>query len=275
MLFTEYIKDMKVLIINLEQSIERLAQQERQFKQLGLSFERLPAVSIDDFNDTEYHRLAFSGQRPLKKAELACFLSHKKAWEYVITANEPCAILEDDAVLVKDFVHILSELEQQDIDFVNLEVHGRKKIVSSTEHFSIVNKQYNLLRLFLDRSGTGGYVIYPSGAKILLDYMQQRPIGLADEFIHSCNALNRYQIEPAALLQSDQCKQHNVPCDTVLNSVIAQVSSSVKTTYGLNLKEKFVFKIRRILRQTVLGYHLIKFRTKGERRYIKVDQNRF
>lgn len=266
---------MKILIINLDQSTERLAQQQRQFKKLGLPFERLPAVSINDFDDKEYHRLAFSGQRPLKKAELACFLSHKKAWEHVLTANEPYAVLEDDAVLVKDFAHILAELKQRDIDFVNLEVHGRKKIVSLTERFSIVNKQYDLLRLFLDRSGTGGYVIYPSGAKILLDYMQQRPVGLADEFIHSCNALNRYQIEPAALLQSDKCEQYNVPCDTVLHSVITQVSSSTKTTHGLSLKEKSVFKTRRILRQIVLGYYLIKFRTKGERRYIKVNQNRF
>lgn len=266
---------MKILIINLDQSTERLAQQQRQFKKLGLSFERLPAVSINDFDDKEYHRLAFSGQRPLKKAELACFLSHKKAWEHVLTANEPCAILEDDAVLVKDFAHILAELKQRDIDFVNLEVHGRKKIVSLTERFSIVNKQYDLLRLFLDRSGTGGYVIYPSGAKILLDYIQQRPVGLADEFIHSCNALNRYQIEPAALLQSDKCEQYHVPCDNVLHSVITQVSSSTKTTHGLSLKEKSAFKTRRILRQIVLGYYLIKFRTKSERRYIQVNQNRF
>ena len=266
---------MKVLIINLKQSTERLAQQQQQFNQLGLSFERLPAVSTNDFDDEEYNRLAFSGQRPLKKAELACFLSHKKAWEYVLTENEPCAILEDDAILVKDFPCILAELDQQDIDFVNLEVHGRKKIVSSTEHFSIVNQQYDLLRLFLDRSGTGGYVIYPSGAKILLSYMQQRSIGLADEFIHSCNALKRYQIEPAALLQSDKCAQYHVPCDTVLHSVIAQESSFTKTTHGLSLKEKCTFKTRRVLRQVVLGYYLIKFRAQGERRYIKVDQNRF
>ena len=266
---------MKVLIINLKQSTKRLTQQQRQFNRLGLSFERLPAVSIHDFNDEEYNRLAFSGQRPLSKAELACFLSHKKAWEYVLAANEPCAILEDDAVLVKDFAHILAELKQQDIDFVNLEVHGRKKIVSFTEHFSIVNKQYGLLRLFLDRSGTGGYVIYPNGAKILLDYMQQRPIGLADEFIHSCNTLNRYQIEPAALLQSDKCEQYHVPCDYVLHSVIAQVSSSTKTTYGLSLKEKCIFKTRRVLRQITLGYYLIKFKIKGERRYIQVDKNKF
>ena len=74
---------MKILIINLEHSTERLAQQQQQFDRLGLLFERLPAVSLHDFNDEEYNRLAFSGQRPLKKAELACFLSHKKAWEYV------------------------------------------------------------------------------------------------------------------------------------------------------------------------------------------------
>lgn len=266
---------MKILIINLDESTERLTEQKRQFNRLGLSFDRLSAVSIHDFNDEEYNQLAFSGQRPLKKAELACFLSHKKAWEHVVSANEPFAILEDDAILVKDFAYILKDLEHQNIDFVNLEAHGRKKIVSSNENISIVNNNYNLLRLYLDRSGTGGYIIYPNGAKILLDYMQRRAIGLADEFIHSCNSLNRYQIEPAALLQTDKCEHYQVLCNTVHNSMIAQVSLSNKSKYTLTLKEKSVFKTRRILRQIILGFYLIKFSSKGKKRYIKVDPARF
>ena len=119
---------MKILLINLEQSIDRLEQQHIQFNDLGLEFERLPAVSIHDFSEAEYKEMAFKGQRPMKQSELACFLSHKKAWEYVIRHNEPCVILEDDAILVKDFKNILNDLTQIDeIDYVNLEVHGRKK----------------------------------------------------------------------------------------------------------------------------------------------------
>ena len=42
---------MKVLLINLDQSKDRLAQQQAQFKDLELEFERLSAVSIHDFSE--------------------------------------------------------------------------------------------------------------------------------------------------------------------------------------------------------------------------------
>lgn len=51
---------MKILLINLDQSTDRLVKQQEQFKQLGLSFERFPAVSIKDFSEDEYKALAFS-----------------------------------------------------------------------------------------------------------------------------------------------------------------------------------------------------------------------
>ena len=97
---------MKVLLINLDQSQDRLAQQQAQFKDLELEFERLSAISIHDFSEDDYKRMAFGGQRPMKQSELACFLSHKKAWDYIVEHNEPCVVLEDDAILVKDFKKI-------------------------------------------------------------------------------------------------------------------------------------------------------------------------
>ena len=115
---------MKVLMINLDNSRDRLQQQNEQFDKLKVVFERLPAVSIADFSKGDYQKLAFNGQRPMKQSELACFLSHKKAWEYVVTLNEPCVVLEDDAVLVREFKQIINAVTNlENIDFINLEVH--------------------------------------------------------------------------------------------------------------------------------------------------------
>ncbi|WP_168419096.1 glycosyltransferase family 25 protein [Acinetobacter towneri] len=265
---------MKILLINLEQSTGRLDQQRIQFKDLGLDFERLPAVSIHDFSETEYKEMAFNGQRPMKQSELACFLSHKKAWEYVFEQDEPCVVLEDDAILVKDFKNILNDLTQlNEIDYVNLEVHGRKKTVAKKPTYSVADNNFDLLEIYIDRSGTGGYVLYPTGAKILLDFMNKRAIGLSDEFIHSCYELKAYQIEPAALLQSDKCSEYAVPCKYIHESVIAQVKN--KLNFDLTASEKSQFKMRRIKTQLQLGLRQLQYLGTGVKREILVDSKKF
>ena len=265
---------MKILLINLDQSKDRLLQQQAQFSDLGLEFERLSAISINDFSEDEYKAMAFGGQRPMKQSELACFLSHKKAWDYIVEHDEPCVVLEDDAILVKDFKNILNDLMQiKEMDYLNLEVHGRKKTVAKKSSYSIANNNYDLFEIFIDRSGTGGYVLYPAGAKILLDFMSKRAIGLSDEFIHSCYELKAYQIEPAALLQSDKCPEYSVPCKYIHESVIAQVKN--KLNFDLTTNEKSQFKMRRIKTQINLGLRQLKYLGTGVKREILVDPNKF
>ena len=265
---------MKVLLINLDQSQDRLAQQQAQFKDLELEFERLSAISIHDFSEDDYKRMAFGGQRPMKQSELACFLSHKKAWDYIVEHNEPCVVLEDDAILVKDFKKILTDLKKfTDIDYVNFEVHGRKKTVAKQSACSIAENDYNLFEIYIDRSGTGGYALYPTGAKILLDFINKRAIGLSDEFIHSCYELKAYQIEPAALLQSDKCPEYSVPCKYIHESVIAQVKN--KLNFDLTASEKSKFKMRRIKTQINLGLRQLKYLGTGVKREILVNPSKF
>lgn len=264
---------MQVLLINLDNSSDRLDKQTMQFNHLGIPLTRLAAISVNDFDDDTYQKLAFSGQRPLKKSELACFLSHKKAWQCVLECNKPCVILEDDVVLVQDFKQLLDDISKlTNVDFINLEVHGRKKTISKQPVYSLTNN-YQLYSLFIDRSGAAGYVLFPSGARILLDYVNQRAIGLADEFIYSCQALRKYQVEPAALLQSDKCQQYGVTCNTIFHSVIAQVSPNIQQL-NLTFLDKIKFKTNRIVTQIKLGLLQLKHH-KGIKREIQVDAKRF
>lgn len=262
-------------MINLDQCTDRLKQQQQQFNDLDLVFERLAAVSIQDIAILDYERLAFNGQRPMKQSELACFLSHKKAWQAVIDMGKPCLILEDDAVLVRDLKNILHDIEQlNDVDFVNLEVHGRKKMVAK-DKLTTVATDYNLFELYQDRSGAAAYVLFPSGAKKLLKRLEQSYPKLADEFISSCYNLNSYQIEPAAALQSDKAEMYGVRVGVIHGSVIGYIQNSHNNKALISFASKVKYKKNRIIQQVSLGVHQIKGIFGFTRRKIQLDSHRF
>lgn len=267
---------MDIFLINLEQSKERLQAQKNQFKKQHLDFIRMPAVSITDIDDDYYQKVAFSWQRPLKKAEIACILSHKKLWQWSVDNNKACVILEDDVLLVNNFKEIINEIEQfsPTIDYINLEAHSRrKKIISNNPIITLCQAQFSLYNLFLDKSGTGGYIIYPSGAKKLLQFLDERPLGPADEFIFSCPYLNKYQIEPAALIQSDQSACYGVTNHLIYHSVIGQTPKSPLNELGFLSALKF--KFRRLLGQMKTGLNLLTQKSKGTQKVISVNPDFF
>lgn len=267
---------MKILLINLATSTERLAFQQAQFAKLGLSFDVLPAVSVNDISDAAYQRDAFGWQRPLRKVELACFLSHKKAWQTVLEHGKPCLILEDDAVLVQDLVQLLHDIETAapvDTDLVNLEVRSRKKIISKRPVASLLDGQYQLYSLYQDRTGTGGYVLFPTGAAKLLDRLQHTAPATADGFIYASYELISYQTEPAMLIQQDQMQAYGLTDDLRFDSTIGR-SEHHKVEYR-SWTEKLIFKMRRISAQLRMGIRQLSVLGKSERRMIQLDKERF
>lgn len=267
---------MQVYIINLAQSTDRLAQQAKQFARLGLTFERLPAVTVDDISQAFYLDNVKHGQRLIKQTEMACFLSHKKAWELVVHHDEPCVILEDDALLTHDFAELLQDIERQNlnetVDFINLEVQPRKKIVSKAPIVTFMDQEYRLYQLFLEKNGTGGYIIYPSGAKKLLN-KAKTTLALADAFIYSCPDLKTAQIEPAALLQDVICPAYDIPVETPPHSIIGAIKNTID--FQPTLRHKLVFKKNRIFTQIKLGIKIIKALLLGEKREILVNREKF
>ncbi|VEG13285.1 glycosyltransferase family 25 protein [Moraxella cuniculi] len=266
---------MKVFIINLAQSTDRLELQKQQFDRLSMAFERLPATTVGDISERFYLDNIKHGQRLIKQTEMACFLSHKSAWEKVVLENQPCAILEDDAVLVYDFKQVLdgiSKLNDPNIDLINLEVQPRNKVVASSPSHSILSDEYAIYQLLLEKNGTGGYVLFPSGAKKLLAEAQHR-LALADAFIFSCPNLNLYQIEPAALLQDVICPAYDVSIKTPPVSLIGAIKNTVP--FEQTLAHKIQFKKNRIATQLHLGIRTLIALSRGVKRQIAVDRQKF
>jgi len=266
------VTNLRVLLVNLESAKDRLDFQRIQAKVLGLDMCRLEAVAAEDVSDSCYQSLAYSWERPLRRPELACFLSHKNAWQNIIERDSPALILEDDAVLSTKLPQLLDELSrQQGIDLVTLENRGRKKHVG--RRCLSLDETAHLLRLYQDRTGAAAYVLWPTGAKKLLDRYKRKGAALADAFLFSAYELQAYQLEPAAAIQADHCKVYGVA---------ERLQTSTTTTPAhqprpepKNLFWKIRFTLRRIAGQLRLAMHYLAVCHKARRRFISIDKNDF
>ncbi len=258
---------MKVYVINLPSAAERQQFQEKQLTKLGLDFEFLQATSINDISSSVYQQHYYDWQRPLRNTEVACYYSHKSAWQKIIDNNKAALILEDDALLSRYIVELLEVLDTfTATDFVQLEVHSRKKLIAK-KGIKITPK-FNLHRLYQDRTGAAGYVLYPSGAKKLLKHQNKHGIGLADAHITACYNLIGYQTEPAAIIQLDQCKNYKITPPINTDSYIF---NQPKPIY----KNKMFFKSKRIISQLRMAIRQLRFSLQADRREILLNKKDF
>ncbi|WP_168525545.1 glycosyltransferase family 25 protein [Acinetobacter sp. A3] len=267
---------MNILIINLDQSKQRLEFQQRQFERLNLKFERLPAVSVNEISQERYQELGFGWQRPLRKVEVACFLSHKNAWEKVLVSNQPTLILEDDAVLATNISNVLNEIHCEkltEIDLINFEVRSRKKIISKMPVLKLEHLNINLFELYQDRTGAAGYLLYPSGAKKLLERLKNTAPAIADGFIFSAYELKVLQVEPALIIQEDQLEAYGLAAKSEFDSTIGR-SEHYKPIYD-SIDQKKIFKRRRIIGQWHMACRYLQVLFKSQKRFISLDKERF
>ena len=259
---------MKVLVINLDSAKDRHDFQTQQLSSYNLDYEFLSATSTKDIKPETYQQHYHDWQRPLKETEVACYYSHRSAWKKVLDDNQPILILEDDALLSKYIVQLLSALEKkQDADLINLENRGRKKFVSKVGRPIACNSQ--LLQLYQDRTGAACYILWPSGAQKLLECEQKNGIALADAHITACHTLNAYQVEPSAAIQLDYCEHYQIPNPT--NQTLAQ--STVSSRF--NNKGGWLFWLKRIYHQIKLGWRQLRLLRIAQRRYIRINVKDF
>ncbi|MBR1608613.1 MAG: glycosyltransferase family 25 protein [Kiritimatiellae bacterium] len=114
---------MKIYVINLDRSPERLAETKRQLDAAGLPFERFPAVDGRALSPAERREacppLRFwlaNGFRSVLPGEIGCALSHRGVWERIADGpGDVAAVFEDDAVLDADALRdVLATAERDD-----------------------------------------------------------------------------------------------------------------------------------------------------------------
>jgi len=258
----------QIFVINLPDAVKRHKLQKDQLNKLGLKYKTLDATSADDISETTYKKHYFDWQRPLRKTEVACYFSHRSAWDKVIRSGEPALILEDDAILSIFLPKLLSSLNKiKNTDLINLENRSRKKFVSRS--YVEIECNSKLRRLYQDRTGAAGYILWPSGANKLIQLEKKSGIGLADAHITSCHELKSYQVEPSPIIQLDQCKAYGIS-----NTYTHTVSKSTVSARD-NYRGGAYFILKRLLYQLRLAFRQLCILTKSQRRYISIRNSDF
>lgn len=251
-----------ISIINLKESGDRRLFQQSQLNDLGLEGNYSHAVTPADFSSELYEQLSKSWQRLLSPGEVSCFLSHHKLWEEVAKSDEPMVILEDDALISEKLPELLNQFEElTGIDRINLEARIKRKLLSKRSR-KIGSHQIH--RLFLDRSGSAGYVLWPSGARKLLETFENKA-ALADKALRHFS-LNSWQIEPAVVVPTDYAHHFGIRDPLKGDSTIPAPKKSSR---------KFRMACRRLGDQLMVAKLQLRHCLNGQKRLITVNPEEF
>lgn len=262
---------MKIFVINLDAANDRLDFQTRQMAALGLDFERLPAIGVADLDPVEAARMAGQWERPMRQVEVACLMSHRLAWRWIADGGEPALVLEDDAILCDRIGEVLAALADVDhADHVTLEVCGRRKLLA--DRGARLTEHTTLTRLYQDRNGAGAYVLWPAGARRLLD-RSNRAAGLADAIINSAYEMASYQVEPACALQLLLCETYGVTGYPSSPSTIDQGDADKPAPDSAFAAIRF--KARRLAAQTRIAWRQLSHIGRAHRRFVRLERDWF
>jgi glycosyl transferase family 25 len=248
---------MKVYLINLDRSPDRLSWFRRQTEGMDIDLVRVPAVDAKNLPESELDRLrALSSgrrsrdQRILSAGEIGCFLSHRKIWEIVAKDDESWAfVAEDDIHFSSQAATFLraGDWIPQGADLIKAETNLRRHELSVKLWGQAEGHELRGLRSY--HFGSGGYFISPKAAAHLLAFTERRcdPV---DEILFSptlgvLKQIEVLQISPAICIQDVYLQEHT---DTdVLQSVIERERVTVRRGgREKRLAAKLVREIRRL-----------------------------
>lgn len=164
-----------IYVVNLDRSTERWDSVHANLNQWQLQHQRVPAVDAKNLSDKDIQRCynAKLNQKryfsPLKKSEIACFLSHRLCWQKMVDENvQVAAILEDDVVFDESPIEVLELLHKE------LSSHNQPAMVKLFSRRGVKGKasrlteQHQLIRPVLPPLGTQGQMLNLQGASQLL-----------------------------------------------------------------------------------------------------------
>ena len=264
---------MKTYILNLPSAQERRNFQALQAERLGLDALFTDAKTPADISDAFFQAHAFSWERPIKITEVACFMSHHQVWQKIADSHEPALVLEDDAILARNTPELLRVLSQlEGVEHVSLETRQRQKLLGR-RFKSMEGLNARLHPLLQDRTGAAAYVLWPSGARVLLAKFEQQGMGLADAFISSTYALNSWQTVPAFAIQADMASAYGVDCPIAAHSLIAR--EKVPSPPTRNALHDLQLKWRRLRGQLRLAVRYLSCFWRARRQFVGIDKAQF
>ncbi|AVJ55208.1 glycosyl transferase [Idiomarina sp. OT37-5b] len=164
-----------VYVINLDRSRERLQHASQQLHSIGVDFTRIAAIDgrqlsdaeIDRVYDSERNRQRFYAS--LTRGEIACYMSHRKAWQQLLDSPAQAAvILEDDIMVSPAFAELGAAVATLSDDWHLLKLAQPFK---PKQHYKLADVgAFTLVDYRTDKPPMGacGYILSRSGAAKLL-----------------------------------------------------------------------------------------------------------
>lgn len=241
----------KGLFINLDRSVARREHMEKNAAAAGVDMTRLPAVDGLSLSAAEFDQVhpPQPHLRRMTKSEVACFLSHRKAWEHICQhAGDYGAVFEDDIDFGTNLQAVLSNTAWicSGMDLIKLDKATRKH-VEFGETISI-EQGLDVKRLLSLHVGCGGYIISKAFARKLLAASETFHVPIDHFLFNPAEDIFRqariWQAMPAVCLHQQFSDTAFLPADAELSSL----QSSRKETIRLHLKKsgRFVFVIKKI-----------------------------
>jgi len=261
----------KTYVISLPVSKERRAFQCTQLSLLGLDFSFVDAVSTDDLVNIEPSIALDRWERVLMPTEAACFFSHFRLWQMIASSDQPALVLEDDALLSNKVVAFFSSVRGlTGVDHITLETRLRKKLIGPCRSLGF---NFGISRIYQDRTGAAAYILWPTGAKLLIERAHTNGAALADAFISNFYLLKSWQAVPALAIQSDIASKYGVKSPLNTHSYIQ--ANDCKEHHQLPGLNAFRFKTRRIVAQLNLAIRFMSCVTQAKRIMVNIVAENF
>lgn len=167
--------EIPVFVVNLDRAPERLAHATAALAEQGLAFVRISAVDGSTLADGEISRVHDAARAraayhvPMQRGEIACFLSHRRAWETFLgqSAAPYAVILEDDFELCGALAPVVAAVQKSPApswDVIKLWGKQKRWVRSVVE----LTPEYELVRESVISKRTIGQFVSRRGAETLL-----------------------------------------------------------------------------------------------------------
>ncbi|MDQ0394249.1 glycosyltransferase family 25 protein [Labrys monachus] len=199
---------MRVVVINLKKETRRFERISTLAEGCGFRIERVEAVDGRDPENRELisrHRRRYSLRPPVSDTDIACALSHRKAWKLLLDSDDRwLAVFEDDVHFGNDVAALFDEswIPPQ-IDLIKLETLMQRGSLGLVPITSVGDR--HLHRLGGSNLGTGGYLISRLAAEFLMKMTESMDLPVDSVMFDRRGAVMRrlavHQIVPAACIQ--------------------------------------------------------------------------
>lgn len=168
-------EQIKIFVVSGAQSLERRQFMRRQLDSMGIEFEFHDAYFPESIPQMQHAENLLFAKRINGKAEYGCARSHQNVYLQLLDRDIPLAVvLEDDAELSQDFLHILRLLPSLTFDVCML---GQSKLTrdqyrNAEYYFPLYERRrlgkWKVGKSLSSRYGTVGYAVSKRGAQKLL-----------------------------------------------------------------------------------------------------------